>query len=202
MEKRSLKAGTLLAPVPPALITVRGAERDNIMTAAWCGILCSDPPMTYVSVRPSRYTHALLTEARSFVINLPRASDARRVDYCGIYTGAKVDKWEKCGFHPVESEHVDAPAIAECPIQLECRVTEIRPMGTHDCFFAEIVGVRADDALFDAAGKLHIERADLLAYAHGAYYALGRELGTFGFSAARKKRPAGGRKGGAPCGRR
>ena len=166
------------------------------MTAAWCGILCSDPPMTYVSVRPTRWTHGILTETREFVINLPLARDAKKVDYCGIYTGAKIDKMEKCGFHTVPSTVVAAPGIAECPVQIECRVTEIRPLGTHDCFVAEILAVTADEALFDESGKLHMERADLLAYAHGGYYALGRRLGDFGFSARKKKRNGDGRTAG------
>lgn len=197
MDRRELKAGTLLAPVPPALITVRGEGGANIMTAAWCGILCSEPPMTYISVRPSRFTHAILTETGEFVINLPRARDARLVDYCGIYTGAKVNKFEKCGFHESESRKVGAPGIAECPISLECRVTEVKPLGSHDCFIAEIVAVTADEDLFDASGKLHMERADLLAYAHGAYYTLGRQVGNFGFSAAKKKKKYPPKKGGA-----
>ena len=191
MGKRTLKPGTLLAPVPPALITVRGQAGANVMTAAWCGILCSDPPMTYVSVRPTRMTHAILSETREFVINLPRARDAKKVDFCGIYTGAKVNKFEKCGFHETESTVVAAPGIAECPVNLECRVTEIRPLGTHDCFVAEIVAVNADEDLFDEAGKLHFERADLLAYAHGGYYGLGRRLGDFGFSARKMGRGVG-----------
>lgn len=196
MDRREMKAGTLLAPVPPALITVRGEGGANIMTAAWCGILCSEPPMTYISVRPSRFTHAILTETGEFVINLPRARDARLVDYCGIYTGAKVNKFEKCGFHESESREVGAPGIVECPISLECRVTEVKPLGSHDCFIAEIVAVTADEELFDASGKLHMERADLLAYAHGAYYTLGREVGHFGFSAAKKKKKYPPKKGG------
>lgn len=197
MAKRTLKPGTLLAPVPPALITVRGQAGVNVMTAAWCGILCSDPPMTYVSVRPTRWTYAILSETREFVINLPRARDAKKVDYCGIYTGAKINKFEKCGFHEVESTVVAAPGIAECPVNLECRVTDIRPFGTHDCFIAEIVAVNADEALFDEGGKLHMERADLLAYAHGGYYGLGRRLGDFGFSARKRGRvgkPGGNRR--------
>lgn len=196
MEKRHLKPGTLLAPVPPALITVRGTAGVNVMTAAWCGILCSDPPMTYVSVRPTRWTHAILTETREFVINLPRARDAKKVDFCGIYTGAKINKMEKCGFHEVPGTVVAAPGIAECPVNLECRVTEIRQLGTHDCFVAEIVAVNADEELFDDGGKLHMERADLLAYAHGGYYGLGRRLGDFGFSARKKKRGGDGKKTG------
>ncbi len=193
MARTHLKAGTLLAPVPPALITVGNMEKANIMTAAWTGILCSDPPKTYVSIRPSRYTHGVLSETREFVINMPTAAQARATDYCGIYTGAKVDKFEKCRFTPVESEAVGAPTIAECPLALECRVTEIVPLGTHDMFVADIVSVSVDERLLDESGKLHMEKADLLAYAHGEYYALGRRLGNFGFSTRRKKSTKGAR---------
>ena len=196
-ERILLQPSTLLAPAPAALVSVRCGEEENLLTVAWCGIVNSHPPMTYISVRPSRFTHAILTETGEFVINLPRARDARLVDYCGIYTGAKVNKFEKCGFHESESREVGAPGIAECPISLECRVTEVKPLGSHDCFIAEIVAVTADEELFDASGKLHMERADLLAYAHGAYYTLGREVGHFGFSAAKKKKKYPPKKGGA-----
>ncbi len=194
MARVHFKGGTLLAPVPPALITVGDMEKGNIMTAAWTGILCSDPPKTYVSIRPSRYTHGVLSERREFVINLPTAAQAKKTDYCGIYTGAKVDKFEKCGFTPTESEQVAAPTIAECPIALECRVTEVVKLGTHDMFVADIVSVSADEKLLDENGKLHMEKADLLAYAHGEYYALGKRLGTFGFSTRRKKNTKGRKK--------
>jgi flavin reductase (DIM6/NTAB) family NADH-FMN oxidoreductase RutF len=123
-----------------------------------------------------------------FVIHLASASMARQVDYCGIYTGAKVNKFEICGWEPKPSQQVAAPTIEECPIAIECRVTEIVPMGTHDVFYADIVCVTVDEKLLDETGRLHIERADLCAYAHGQYYALGRALGRFGFSTDKKKR--------------
>ncbi len=194
MPRVHFKGGTLLAPVPPALISVGTVEEGNIMTAAWTGILCSDPPKTYVSVRPSRHSHAILTETREFVINLPMASQAKETDYCGIYTGAKVNKFEKCHFTAIPSEKISSPTIAECPLALECRVTDIVSLGTHDMFVADIVSVSVDDRLLDEGGKLHMERADLLAYAHGEYYALGRRIGTFGFSTRKKKSHKGKRK--------
>jgi len=188
MARIDLRAGTLLAPVPPALITCGDAEHPNVMTAAWCGILCSDPPTTYVSVRPSRYSWGLIRETGAFVINLPTADMTKKVDFCGIYTGKKLDKIARCGFALTDSHAVAVPTLADCPIALECRVREVIPLGSHDMFLADIVSVSADDALFDQTGKLHMERANLLAYAHGAYYALGRQLGTFGFSARKKKK--------------
>lgn len=188
MSRRHFKPGTLTAPLPPALVTVGEGESANVLTVAWTGILCSTPPKTYISVRPSRHSHALLKQTGEFVIHLATESMARAVDYCGIYTGAKVDKFKACGFTKVESEQVGAPTIAECPLAIECRVCEARSLGTHDVFEADIVGISCDEELLDAAGKIHMERAHLLAYAHGEYFALGRRLGAFGFSAAKKKK--------------
>ena len=192
MARKAMRGGTLLAPVPPALVTVGNLEKSNVLTVAWTGILCSDPALTYVSIRPGRHSHGLLTEGGEFVIHLPSEALARQVDFCGIYTGAKVDKLAKCGLTAIPSEIVAAPTIAECPIALECRVLEVRSLGTHDMFLGEIVAVTADEALFDEKGKLHMERAHLVAYAHGEYYALGRVLGRFGFSTDK----GGKRKGG------
>ena len=188
MARISLKGGTLLAPLPPVLVTVGKGETANVLTVAWTGILASTPARTYVSIRPSRHSHALLLEGGEFVIHLPSASMVREVDYCGIFTGAKVNKFEKCGFHLTESECVAPPTITECPVALECRVTETREEGSHTVFFADILCVTADGSLMDDAGKLHMERADLLAYAHGEYYALGRRLGAFGDSARKKSK--------------
>ncbi len=182
MSRRHFNAGTLTAPLPPALVTVGEGEEANIITIGWTGILCSTPPVTYISVRPSRHSHALLKKTGEFVIHLPCASMARQVDYCGIYTGAKVDKFKVCGFTKQPSRTVGAPTIAECPIALECRVSSVRTLGTHDVFEADILSVSCDERLLDEAGKIHMECADLIAYAHGEYFALGRSLGTFGFS--------------------
>lgn len=186
MGRIKLNPGTLLSPLPPALVSCGTLENPNVLTVAWTGILCSNPPKTYVSIRPSRFSHGIIAEGREFVINLPPASMAKKVDYCGIYTGAKVNKFEKCGWVPAESQTVAAPSIAECPISLECRVTDVVPLGSHDMFVADILAVTVDEALMDENGKLHVERADLCAYAHGEYYALGKRLGKFGFSATKK----------------
>ena len=188
MGRTELGGGALTAPVPPALVTVGEGERANILTVAWTGILATVPPKTYISVRPRRHSYGLLRETGEFVINLASASLARTVDFCGMYTGAKVDKFERCALTRLPSVTVAAPSIAECPISIECRVSEVLPMGSHDVFVADILRVTVDESLLDAAGKLHVERADLLAYAHGEYYTLGRRLGSFGFSAARKKK--------------
>lgn len=189
MSRQHFNGGTLTAPLPPVLVTVGEGERANIITIGWTGILCSTPPMTYIAVRPSRHSHALLRECGEFVINLAPDTLAREVDFCGIYTGAKVDKFERCHLTKADSRAVKTPTIAECPIALECRVTAVRTLGTHDVFEAEIVSVSCDESLLDEKGKIHMERAHLLAYMHGEYFALGRCLGTFGFSTAKKKKP-------------
>lgn len=181
-NRKHLSPGALLAPVPPALVTVGEFDNANIITIGWTGILATQPPKTYISVRPSRYSYELLKKHNQFVINLPSVSLAKKVDYAGIYTGKKVNKWEKCGFTKQKSEKVDPPTIAECPIALECRVTDVIPMGSHDVFMADIVGVSCQENILDEEGKMRFDRANLLAYAHGEYYALGDVVGRFGFS--------------------
>lgn len=189
--RRHLNPGTLTAPLPPVLVTVGTGETANIITVAWTGILCSHPPKTYIAVRPTRHSYGLLRQGGEFVIHLPTARMARETDYCGIYTGAKVNKWEKCHLTPVPSRAVAPPTIAECPLALECRVTDRWPLGSHDVFVADIVSVSCDGSILDAAGRICLDRADLLAYCHGEYFALGKKLGKFGFSAARSGKGAG-----------
>lgn len=186
--RKGFAPGTLTAPLPPALVTVGEGDTANVLTVAWTGILASTPPRTYVSIRPSRHSYGILKEQGEFVIHLPSADMAKAVDYAGIFTGAKVNKFEKCGFATVESETVAPPTIAGCPLALECRVTEVIPMGSHDVFMADILRITCHETLLDENGKIHMERANLLAYAHGEYYTLGKRVGTFGFSAAKKKK--------------
>ena len=193
MARINWRGGAMLAPVPPALVTVGTADAPNIITVAWTGILATTPPKTYISVRPTRHSHQLLTAHPFFVINLCTESLARAADFCGMYTGAKVDKFAKNGLTPIPSSVIDVPSIAESPLSLECRVSERVSLGSHDMFVADIVGVTVEESLLDRGGKLHLERASLCAYAHGAYFALGRRLGVFGFS-ARKKGRQGGRR--------
>lgn len=182
MARKSFKAGALTAPLPPVMVTVGNMESSNIITIGWTGILSTIPPRTYISVRPERHSYKMLKESGEFVINLTTASQARVVDYVGIYTGAKVDKFKECKLTKLESREVSAPTIAECPFALECRVVEVIPMGTHDVFIADIVSVSADESIIDEAGKIRFDKAGLMAYAHGEYFALGEKLGSFGFS--------------------
>lgn len=182
MARKSFKAGALTAPLPPVMVTVGDMECSNIITIGWTGILSTIPPRTYISVRPQRHSYKMLKDKGEFVINLTTASQAKTVDYVGIYTGAKVDKFKECGLTKIASKEVSAPTIAECPFSLECRVIEVIPMGTHDVFIADIVSVSADESIIDEAGKIRFDKADLMAYAHGEYFALGEKLGSFGFS--------------------
>jgi len=187
-KRKSLAPGALMAPIPPAIVTVGNMEKANMLTVAWTGILATHPPRTYVSVRPERYSHGILKAGGEFVINLPSAKMARTVDFVGIYTGGKIDKFERTGLTKIESEKVQPPTVGECPIALECRVCEVLPMGTHDVFIADILSVSCREDIMDGDGRLLYEKADLLAYAHGEYYALGEKLGKFGFSTDKGKK--------------
>ena len=188
MSKISWKGGALTAPVPPSMVTCGAGEKANIITIAWTGIINTVPPKTYISVRPSRHSYGLIKESGEFVVNLTPARLIRAADYCGVYTGKKVNKFEKCGLHPEPASVVGCPLLAESPLSLECRVTEILPLGSHDMFLADIVAVDVDESLLDTDGKLHLERAGLAAFAHGEYFELGKKIGTFGFSVRKKKK--------------
>lgn len=188
MARRNFKPGTLEAPLPAVMVSVGDMENSNILTIAWTGILSSDPPRTYISVRPSRHSHKMLLETGEFVINLTTEALAYATDYVGIFTGAKVDKFKKCGLNKIPSEKVSAPTIAEAPVALECRVFDVIHSGTHDIFMADIVNVSCNEEIIDKNDKIRFDKAKLIAYSHGEYYALGKSLGRFGFSAAKKKK--------------
>ncbi|MBQ7383793.1 MAG: flavin reductase family protein [Clostridia bacterium] len=188
MSKIKWRGGALVAPVPPVMVSCGDMERSNIITVAWTGIVNTVPPKTYISVRPSRHSYNIIKERGEFVINLTTAELIKAADYCGIYTGAKVDKFAKCGLTKEEASGVACPVIAEAPLSLECRVTDIVELGSHHMFLADIVAVDVDEALVDNSGKLHLERAGLAAFAHGEYFELGKKIGYFGFSAAKKKK--------------
>ena len=188
MAKIKWKGGALIAPLPPVMVSSGDMENSNILTVAWTGIINTIPPKTYISVRPSRHSYNMIKESGEFVINLTPASLVKTADYCGIYTGAKVDKFAKCNLTKMEASEVSCPLIGESPLSLECKVTEIIPLGTHDMFLADIIAVDVEDSLLDKEGKLHLDRAGLAAYAHGEYFELGKKIGKFGFSATKKKK--------------
>lgn len=191
MSKIKWRGGALIAPVPPAMISVGNMEKSNIITVAWTGIINTVPPKTYISVRPQRYSYNMIKESGEFVINLTPSKLIKAADYCGMYTGAKVDKFERCKLTKGEASEVACPLIEESPLSLECRVTEVIKLGSHDMFLADIVAVDVDEELLDKDGKLCLERANLAAFAHGEYFELGKKIGKFGFSAVKKKKPQG-----------
>ena len=197
MAKQKWKGGALLAPMPPVMVSCGDMEKSNILTIAWTGIINTIPPKTYISVRPSRHSYNIIKESGEFVINLTPASLIKSADYCGIYTGAKVDKFAKCGLTKEAANEVACPLIGESPLSLECKVIEIIKIGTHDMFLADIVAVDVDEKLLDKNGKLDLSRAHLAAFAHGEYFELGKKIGQFGFSAVKKKKA--GAKGGKPA---
>ncbi len=188
MARQNFKAGTLLAPLPAVMVSVGNGEEKNIITVAWCGILSSEPPRAYISVRPSRHSHKILKQTGEFVINLTTEALALATDYAGIYTGAKVDKFEKCGLTATDSKCVKAPTIEESPLSLECRVFQVIESGTHDIFMADIVNVSCDEKILDENGRICYDRAGLLAYSHGEYFSLGKKIGKFGFSTDKKSK--------------
>lgn len=188
MSKQFWKGSSLLAPVPAALVTCGTSEKPNVLTIGWTGIVCTRPPMTYISVRPERFSHDIIRDSGEFVINLTTSAMVKQTDFCGVKSGRDVNKFEVCGFHTAPAVKVTAPLIEECPVSLECRVTETKLLGSHTMFLAEIVGVDVDEKYIDSKGKLNLQQCGLAAYAHGEYFALGRKLGDFGFSVRKKKR--------------
>ena len=187
MKKQVWKGTVLTAPVPPVMVSCGDMENSNIVTVAWTGTVNTKPPMTYISLRPSRHSYGIIKEKGEFVINLTPVSLVKKADYCGIYTGKKVDKFKKCELTKAQASSVSAPLIDECPVNLECKVRDIIPLGTHDMFLAEITAVNVDESLIDEKGKLHLEKAELSAFAHGDYYSLGKKLAPFGTSVRKKK---------------
>ncbi len=186
--RKILNAGTLLAPLPAVMVSCGTVEKANVMTAAWTGIINTKPPMTYVSIRPSRHSYGIIKESGEFVINLTTSKMVRETDLCGVKSGRDFDKIKKCGLHTEPASSISAPIISESPLSLECRVAEIKPFGSHDMFIAEILAVSADGRYIDSKGKINLNQAGLMAYSHGEYFALGRKLGSFGYSVARRKK--------------
>ncbi len=190
MAKVTWKGGALLAPLPPVMVTCGDFDTANIITVAWAGIINTHPPRVSISIRPTRHSYNLIKASGEFIINLTPASLVSAADYCGMYTGAKVDKFAQTGLHKEVASQVACPMIAECPLCLECKVIDVQPQGTHDLFLAEVIATHVDDSLLDEKGKLCLERAGLAAFAHGTYYALGDVIGKFGFSATKENKKA------------
>ena len=179
----------MLYPVPVVMIScARKDEKPNIVTVAWAGTICSDPVMLSISVRRERYSYPIIKETGEFVVNLVTDELTYATDYCGVRSGKDVDKFKEMHLTPCAVEGVSAPGIAESPVNLACRVKDVIPLGSHDMFIADIVAVNADERYIDSKGKINLQQSGLMAYSHGEYFALGRKLGEFGYSVAKKKK--------------
>ncbi len=190
IEKQSWKPGNILAPVPAVLVSCGGSQdwKPNLITIAWTGNVCSDPPMISISVRPERYSHGIIGATHEFVVNVPSLRQAKAVDWCGVVSGRDFDKFAHTGLTAACALKVSSPIVLECPLNIECRVRNTLELGSHTLFLAEVVAVQVSSSLIDAKGRLRLEKSGLLAFAHGHYFSLGRHLGHFGFS-VRKKKP-------------
>lgn len=189
MSKQYWKPGNMLYPLPVVMVSCqREGEKPNIITAAWCGTVCSSPAMLSVSIRPERYSHDIIEETGEFVVNLVNKELVFATDYCGVKSGREVDKFAEMKLTPLPSQQIGAPGIAESPVNIECKVVNIQKLGTHDMFVAEIVGVTADDKYMDETGRFHLNHAGLVTYSHGEYFELGKKLGKFGYSVQKKRK--------------
>ena len=189
MAKQTWKAGNMLYPIPAVMVSVTdGAGQDDIITVAWTGTICTNPPMVYISVRPSRFSHHMLMETGEFVINLTTEKLTRATDYCGVRSGRDVDKFKETGLTREKASHVGVPMIKESPVCIECRVREIKELGSHSTFVADVLAVHVDDKYMDEKGKFDLALANPIVYSHGEYYGLGKKLGTFGYSIRKQRK--------------
>lgn len=189
MAKQTWKAGNMLYPLPAVMVSVTdGKGQDDIITVAWTGTICTNPPMVYISVRPSRFSHHMLMETGEFVINLTTEKLTRATDYCGVRSGRDVDKFKETGLTREKAEFVKAPMIKESPVSIECRVTEVKKLGSHDMFLAEVLAVHADEEYMDENNRFDLNRARPMVYSHGEYLGIGKKLGTFGYSVKKRRK--------------
>ena len=202
MGKSAFKPGNMLYPLPAVMVSCQypaGKEdalctnpalagKPNIITVAWAGTVCTNPPMLSISVRPERYSYHMIEESGEFVVNLTTEQLVRATDFCGVRSGKDIDKFKEMHLTPLPSKEISAPGIAESPVNIACRVTESRALGSHTMFIAEVVGVTVDDEYLDENDRFHINDANLIMYSHGEYFALGKYLGKFGYSVQKKKK--------------
>ena len=183
MAKEIWKPGNMLYPLPVVLVSVADVNgRYNLFTVAWAGTVCTSPPMVSISVRPERYSYPILRETGEFVINLTTRKLACATDYCGVKSGRDVDKFRELGLTPLPGSKVRAPLLGESPVNIECKVVQMLPLGSHHLFLAEVAAVHAEDKYMDERRKFHLEKAEPVVYSHGAYFVCGEQLGTFGYS--------------------
>ena len=195
MGKQIWKPGNMLYPLPAVMVSTADTKgEDNIITVAWTGTVCTDPAKLYISVRPERYSYHMLCDSREFAVNLTTEKLARATDWCGVRSGRDVDKFAETGLTPCASKSVGCPGIAESPVNIECRVTEIKNLGSHDLFLAAVENVGVEESLLDQTGRLQLSSSGLIVYSHGSYFALGNEIGSFGYSVRKKAKKPNARK--------
>lgn len=182
MSKMQWKPGTMLYPLPVVMVSCGMMDKANIITVAWTGTICTDPAMTYIAIRPERYSYNIIKETGEFVINLTTKELAYATDWCGVRSGADYDKFLEMNLTKEKCNFVSCPMIKESPVSIECRVKEIKELGSHHMFLAEVLAVNADEKYFDETGRFCLEKCDLITYSHGQYYTLGENIGKFGFS--------------------
>ena len=189
MAKEKWKAGNMIYPLPAVLVTCRSKSgEDNVFTVAWTGTVCTNPPMAYISVRPSRYSYNMIKETGEFVINLTTEEMAKATDYCGVTSGRDVDKFQRCGLHKEEADEGNVPMLVESPVNIECRVREAHEYGSHTMFVADVICVHADEKYMNESGRFELEKSNPLAYSHGTYFGLTSPKGTFGYSVKKGKK--------------
>ena len=188
MKKQKWKPGNMIYPLPAVMVSCGDQEKANIITVAWTGTICTNPPMTYISLRPSRYSYPIIKETGYFVINLTTSKLARIADYCGVRSGKDRDKFKEMGLTTIYETETSCPMIGESPVNIVCQVKEIKELGSHHMFIADILNVYVDEAYIDNEGKFHLNKTELIAYSHGSYLTLGKEIGTFGYSVKKKRK--------------
>ena len=188
MSKTMWKPGTFIYPIPAVMVSCGSMEKSNIITVAWTGIINTNPPMVYISVRPTRYSYNLIKNQKEFVINLTNEKSVRATDWCGVKSGAKFDKFKEMNLHKEKANFVKCPLIKESPVSIECKLKEIKELGSHHMFIAEVLAINADEKYIDEKGAFNISKCNLIAYSNGSYYQLGKKLGKFGFSVQKKKK--------------
>lgn len=188
MAKISWKPGTFVYPIPAVMVSCGTMEKSNILTVAWTGIINTNPAMVYISVRPERYSYNIIKETGEFVINLTNEDLTYATDWCGVKTGAKVDKFKEMKLTKEKQKYVNAPGIKESPVSIECKVKEIKELGSHHMFIAEVLAINAEDEYIDETGAFDITKCNLIAYANGKYFSLGKKVGKFGFSVQKKSK--------------
>lgn len=187
MGKVVWKPGTFIYPIPAVMVSCGDMEKSNIITVAWTGILNTNPAMCYISIRPERYSYNLIKESGEFVINLVNENLTYATDWCGVKSGANVDKFKEMHLTKEKSNFVSAPSIKESPVSIECRVNKIKELGSHHMFMAEVLSINANEEYIDEKGAFDITKCNLVAYANGKYFSLGKQIGKFGYSVQKKK---------------